>query len=87
MYVVDTGTNIGHEEFENRGVCGTSFGVGGPGCGGDVQGHGTAVGSLAVGKQLGVAKRARVVPVRVLNAAGNGWTSDIIQGINWGKEA
>lgn len=46
-------------------------------------GHGTAVASLAVGKRLGVAKRARVIPVRILDSSGSGSGADIIEAINW----
>ena len=51
--------------------------------GGDCEGHGTHVASLAVGKTYGVAKKATVYSVRVLNCIGVGPWSVIIDGINY----
>lgn len=48
----------------------------------DDEGHGTAVASIAAGKTLGVARNARVVAVKVLDAQGNGTGTQILSGIN-----
>ena len=48
----------------------------------DDEGHGTAVASVAAGKTLGVARAARVVAVKVLNAQGSGSSSQILTGID-----
>ena len=47
------------------------------------QPHGTHCASLAAGNTFGPAKGAVIVPVRVLDCYGSGWTSDIISGISW----
>ncbi|MGC8916078.1 MAG: S8 family peptidase [Thermoanaerobaculum sp.] len=48
----------------------------------DDEGHGTAVASIAAGKTLGVARAARVVAVKVLDAEGSGSGTKILSGIN-----
>ena len=52
----------------------------------DCNGHGTHCAGTAVGTRAGVAKAATVVPVQVLGCSGSGWTSDIIEGIEWAME-
>ena len=54
--------------------------------GGDCYGHGTAVASLAAGVRSGLAPRADVVDVRVLDCAGNGRVSDVISGLDYAIE-
>ncbi|HET7736305.1 MAG TPA: S8 family serine peptidase [Nocardioidaceae bacterium] len=88
VYVVDTGINPDHSEFAGR--VGESrnfipallFGVD-PDDWGDCNGHGTHVASTAVGTQWGVAKKATVHAVRVLNCSGSGVTSDILEALDW----
>jgi hypothetical protein len=46
-------------------------------------GHGTAVASVAAGLTYGVAKTAKIVPVRVLDCAGRGQLSQVIEGLSW----
>ena len=46
-------------------------------------GHGTHVASTVAGKEYGVAKRATVVAVQVLDCRGQGEAADIIGGIEW----
>ena len=58
----------------------------------DPNGHGTHVaGIIAAAKDngiggAGVAPQAQILPVRVLNAAGNGWGSDIAAAIRWAHD-
>ena len=86
VYVVDTGLS-GHTEFSGRVGAGRNF-VGGlltgpdPARWGDCNGHGTHVASTAVGTRWGIAKRATVHAVRVLDCAGTGSTSDILAGLD-----
>ena len=86
VYVVDTGL-AGHSEFAGRVGAGRNF-VGGlvsgpdPSAWGDCNGHGTHVASTAVGSRWGIAKRATVHAVRVLDCRGSGSTSDILAGLD-----
>jgi len=83
VYVVDTGINYGHIDFEGRASFG--FDVFG-GDGADCDGHGTHVAATIGGKTWGVAKKANLVSVRVLDCDGNSTTSRVIAGINWINE-
>lgn len=53
----------------------------------DENGHGTHVTAIVTGRGAiaprGIAPDAGIVAVRVLNASGNGWTSDVVAGIDW----
>ncbi|WP_225316475.1 MULTISPECIES: S8 family peptidase [Marinobacter] len=52
----------------------------------DCNGHGTHVASTAVGTTYGVAKRASVAAVRVLDCSGAGTNADVIAGVDWVAE-
>lgn len=88
-YVIDTGVNIHHPEFEGRASYGKSFvrdnedGHGEMRSADDENGHGSHVASLIAGKTYGVAPKASVVAVRVLDKNGSGTLSDVISGITW----
>jgi len=87
IYLVDTGLSS-HPELSGRVGAGRNF-VGGlltgpnPNAWGDCSGHGTHVASTAAGTRWGVAKRAVVHAVRVLDCSGSGTTSEIIAGLDW----
>ena len=49
----------------------------------DNDGHGTHVAGIAAGTTTGVAKDARVVPVRALDSCGNGTRTMILEGLAW----
>lgn len=79
-YIIDTGTDVGHAEFEGRAQnVYDAFG----GNGNDCNGHGTHVAGTVGGKTYGVAKKAMIRGVRVLDCAGSGSTSGIISAIDW----
>jgi subtilisin family serine protease len=82
IYVVDTGLRSDHVEFAGRVAPGFSIINDGIGTG-DCDGHGTHVAGTAAGSSFGVAKKATVVPVRVLDCNGSGSLSGVIAGLDW----
>ncbi|GGU39395.1 S8 family peptidase [Streptomyces coeruleorubidus] len=82
VYVIDTGVRTTHRDFGGRAGHGWDF-VGNDQVASDANGHGTHVAGTVAGKNHGVAKKARVVSVRVLDAAGAGTTARVIAGIDW----
>jgi subtilisin family serine protease len=80
VYVIDTGINLTHNDFGGRASFGfDAFG----GNGADGNGHGTHVASTSAGTAYGVAKKADLVAVRVLNDSGSGTIQGVVDGINW----
>jgi subtilisin family serine protease len=79
-YVIDSGVRAAHNEFEGRATVGfDAFG----GDGQDCWGHGTHVAGILGGKTFGVAKKVKIISVKVLNCVGSGTVSDAVAGINW----
>jgi subtilisin family serine protease len=85
VYVVDTGIRISHPQFGGRAQYGWDV-VDGERSANDCNGHGTHVAGTIGGATYGVAKRARLVAVRVLDCYGEGYTDDVIAGVNWVTE-
>ncbi|KAF7549538.1 hypothetical protein G7Z17_g6340 [Cylindrodendrum hubeiense] len=81
VYVVDSGIRTTHTEFAGRAIWGVNYITGSPNT--DEFGHGTHVAGTIAGKTYGVAKRATVVAVKVLDKTGSGTMSGIILGLNW----
>ncbi|KAI9340460.1 peptidase S8/S53 domain-containing protein [Obelidium mucronatum] len=81
VYVVDTGININHVEFEGRAVWGQTIPEGDKDE--DGNGHGTHVAGTISGKTFGVAKKANAIAVKVLRSNGSGSMSDVLKGIEW----
>ncbi|MDX8055188.1 S8 family peptidase [Lentzea sp. BCCO 10_0798] len=81
-YVLDTGIRKTHSEFEGRASDGYDF-IDNDAVAQDCQGHGTHVAGTVAGKTYGVAKKARLVGVRVLDCNGSGAWDGIIRGIDW----
>ncbi|MZF86501.1 S8 family peptidase [Streptomyces sp. SID5643] len=82
VYVIDTGVRTTHRDFAGRAGHGWDF-VGGDPVAADGNGHGTHVAGIVAGTDHGVAKKARIVSVRVLDAAGGGTTARVIAGVDW----
>lgn len=80
-YVIDTGVRISHKDFGDRASYGFDAVDGGKAD--DGQGHGTHVAGTIAGSDHGVAKKAKVVAVRVLDDQGSGTTEKVISGIDW----
>ncbi|CAH0015024.1 unnamed protein product [Clonostachys rhizophaga] len=81
VYILDTGVRTSHSEFGGRATWGASFVTGEQDT--DLNGHGTHVAATVAGTTYGVAKSAKIVAVKVLNANGEGNNSDVIEGMQW----
>ncbi|MFJ7179065.1 S8 family peptidase [Streptomyces massasporeus] len=82
VYVIDTGVRITHQQISGRASHGYDA-VDGDNNASDGNGHGTHVATTIAGSTYGVAKKARIVGVRVLNNSGSGTTAGVIAGIDW----
>jgi subtilisin family serine protease len=80
-YVIDTGILTTHWEFQGRASNIYNFDHEGNGV--DCNGHGSHVAGIIGGQTFGVAKKARLLGVRVLNCQGAGTWSDVIDGVNY----
>jgi subtilisin family serine protease len=82
VYVVDTGVNASDPDFAGR--METGFDAYGQNLqGADCQGHGTHVAGTVAGTRYGVAKKATIVPIRVLGCSGSGSFSLFITAMDW----
>ncbi|MEU4157405.1 S8 family serine peptidase [Actinoplanes sp. NPDC026670] len=81
-YVIDTGIRTTHKQFGGRAVSGYDF-VGDDSNADDCNGHGTHVAGTIGGSTYGVAKKVKLVGVRVLDCDGEGYISHIVDGIDW----
>jgi cerevisin len=84
-YIIDTGINIKHAEFEGRARWGATIPTDDPDE--DGNGHGTHVAGTIASKTYGVAKHAHVVAVKVLRSNGSGSMSDVLKGVEWAVDA
>jgi hypothetical protein len=81
-YVVDTGVRATHTQFTGRMAAGYTAIADGAGTN-DCNGHGTHVAGTIAGATWGMASKATVVPVRVLDCAGSGTWSGVIAGLDF----
>ncbi|MFJ2645310.1 S8 family serine peptidase [Streptomyces sp. NPDC087420] len=81
-YILDTGIEYAHSEFGGRATFGFDAVQDGRN-GADCNGHGTHVAGTVGGKTYGVAPKATLVSVRVLNCQGDGEDSAVIAGLDW----
>ncbi|OLY78657.1 Subtilisin-like protease [Smittium mucronatum] len=80
-YVVDTGIYIQHSDFEGRAFWGKTLVAGQPD--NDGNGHGTHVAGIIASKTFGVAKKAKLVAVKVFDDNKVGYISNVIAGIQY----
>lgn len=85
VYVIDTGTNTDHVDFEGRASWGKTIPTGDDDV--DGNGHGTHCSGTIAGKKYGVAKKANVYAVKVLRSNGSGTMSDVVKGVEWAATA
>ncbi|MFD3544121.1 S8 family peptidase [Streptomyces sp. NPDC058655] len=81
-YVIDTGVRITHQDFGGRASYGYDA-IDNDNTAQDGHGHGTHVAGTVGGTAYGVAKKAKIVGVRVLNNQGSGTTAQVVAGIDW----
>ncbi|MET9830604.1 S8 family peptidase [Streptomyces sp. NPDC006385] len=81
-YVIDTGVRITHSDFGGRASYGYDA-IDNDNTAQDGHGHGTHVAGTVGGTAHGVAKKAKIVGVRVLNNSGQGTTAQVVAGIDW----
>lgn len=79
-YVVDTGIDISHPEFEGRAEWLANFADSEDS---DCQSHGTHCAGLIGSKTYGSCKDAKLFAVKVLDCRGSGSTSSVISGIDY----
>ncbi|MFG2711490.1 S8 family serine peptidase [Streptomyces goshikiensis] len=81
-YVIDTGIRVTHKDFGGRATSGFDA-VDNDDSADDGNGHGTHVAGTIAGTSHGVAKKAKLVAVRVLDDKGSGSTEQVVAGIDW----
>lgn len=79
-FVLDTGIYIDHNDFGGRASWGKNFVDSDDS---DKNGHGTHCAGTIGGTKYGLAKKCRLVAVKVLAASGSGAWSGVIDGINY----
>jgi len=85
VFVIDTGINVNHKEFEGRATWGATIPEGDPDS--DDNGHGTHCAGTIGSKAYGVSKKAKVVAVKVLRSNGSGTLSDVAKGVEFAVES
>lgn len=80
VYIIDTGIDIKHKEFEGRAIWGNNFV---DNIDSDCNGHGTHVAGTVGSKTYGINKYVKLVAVKVLDCKGSGYLSGIIKSIDW----
>ncbi|KAG6872520.1 hypothetical protein C0995_009210, partial [Termitomyces sp. Mi166 len=81
VYIIDTGINIGHKEFEGRASWGKTIPLND--VDEDGNGHGTHCAGTIASRKYGVAKKSNVIAVKVLGSDGSGTMSDVVAGVTF----
>ncbi|KAF9091121.1 serine protease [Mortierella sp. GBA35] len=84
VFVIDTGVNIDHNEFEGRAKWGKTVPTNDPDA--DDNGHGTHCAGTIASRAYGVSKKANIVAVKVLRSNGSGTMTDVIGGVDYAIE-
>lgn len=84
-YIVDTGIYVDHKDFEGRAVWGKTIPLND--VDEDAHGHGSHCAGTIGGKAFGVAKKSKLVAVKVLGSDGSGSMSDVIGGVEFVVES
>ncbi|UNI13601.1 Cerevisin [Purpureocillium takamizusanense] len=84
-YVIDTGCNTEHVDFEGRAKWGKTIPSGD--ADEDGNGHGTHCSGTIAGKKYGVAKKANIYAVKVLRSNGSGSMSDVVRGVEYAAQS
>lgn len=85
VYVIDTGINTKHVEFEGRASWGKTIPLND--VDEDGNGHGTHCAGTIASRKYGVAKAANVIAVKVLGSNGSGTMSDVVGGVVWAAQS
>lgn len=80
VYVIDSGVNVKHVEFEGRAFVGKTFEGDNDR---DENGHGSHVAGTIAGKTYGVAKKANIIALKVFDGSGKGSFSNTLNAIEW----
>lgn len=86
--IIDSGVDLGHPDLAGKLVAGHDF-VDDDNTPSDANGHGTHVAGIAAAVTnnatgiAGTSWGAKIMPVRVLDAAGSGYNADITDGMTW----
>lgn len=80
IYGIDTGIDIKHPEFEGRATWGLNA-IDDKNT--DGAGHGTHTAGTFAGAKYGIAKKAKIIAVKVLDDSGSGRLTTAVQGMVW----
>lgn len=81
VYILDTGVEVDHPEIKGRAQHGANFTMSQVDT--DENGHGTHCAGVIAGSNVGIAKHAQLVGVKVLDRDGSGMLSSVIMGIDF----
>ncbi|KAG0240124.1 serine protease 1 [Mortierella sp. GBAus27b] len=81
VFVLDTGINTSHKEFEGRASWGKTVITGDDEE--DHNGHGTHCAGTIASRAYGVSKKAKVVAIKVLGSNGSGTMADVVAGVEF----
>jgi subtilisin family serine protease len=81
VFVIDSGVYTEHEDFQGRASWGKVVIKGDSEV--DENGHGTHCAGTIAGNKYGVAKKAKVIAVKVLDSEGNGGDDTVVDGIKY----